>query len=218
VSASVSARGGANAAGLLRSLVVDKTAERLNTLARAVDLDLDAPTTLNGTPAPSLRRCLQDIEATLADCGDAASVMHGDFCFSNILYNFRTDRVRLIDPRGLTERGEFSLYGDMRYDLAKLMHSICGRYDQIMAGQYTGGRTGAHAFELTFPAEPWRLQIESIAKSLTMGGTPLGSKVVWAAMTSLFLSMPPLHADRPDRQGAFIANALRLHLETEKAL
>ena len=32
-------------------------------------------------------------------------------------------------------------------------------------------------------------------------------------MTSLFLSMPPLHGDRPDRQGAFIANALRLHME-----
>jgi hypothetical protein len=29
-------------------------------------------------------------------------------------------------------------------------------------------------------------------------------------MCGLFLSMLPLHADRPDRQGAFIANALRL--------
>jgi hypothetical protein len=50
-----------------------------------------------------------------------------------------------------------------------------------------------------------------------MGGIRLGSRVVWAAMTSLFLSMPPLHADRPDRQGAFIANALRLHHELAAA-
>lgn len=213
VDASVRAGGHAEVDGLLHRLVVDKTARRLEAFADAAGLDLDAPLTFNGAPAPSLRRCLREIEATLAGCGDAPSVMHGDFCFSNILYSFRTGRVRLIDPRGLTERGEFSLYGDRRYDLAKLMHSIHGRYDLIMAGQYTGGRTGAHAFELAFPAEAWRQQVEGIAAPLTMGGVRLGSGVVWAAMTSLFLSMPPLHGDRPDRQAAFIANALRLHLE-----
>ena len=53
--------------------------------------------------------------------------------------------------------------------------------------------------------------------SMEMGGVRLGSAVVWAAMTSLFLSMPPLHADRPDRQQAFVANALRLHGEREAA-
>ena len=213
VDASVHAGGHAEVDGLLRRLVVDKTAERLDGFAASSGLDLDAPNTLNGAPAPSLRRCLRDIEATLAGCGDAPSVMHGDFCFSNILYSFRRDRVRLIDPRGLTERGEFSLYVDRRYDLAKLMHSVCGRYDLIVAGQHAGGRVGAQAFELSFPADPRRGAIEAMAASLRMGGVRLGSEVVWAAMTSLFLSMPPLHGDRPDRQGAFIANALRLHME-----
>jgi hypothetical protein len=33
----------------------------------------------------------------------------------------------------------------------------------------------------------------------------------------LFLSMLPLHADRPDRQAAFIANALRLYAELDRA-
>ena len=201
------------AEGLLRRLVIDKSAERLERFASAADLDLDSPNTLNGRPAPSLRQCLRDIEHALAECGDAPSVMHGDFCFSNILYSFRTDRVRLIDPRGLTERGTFSLLGDRRYDLAKLMHSICGRYDMILTEHYAGGRKGPQAFELSFPKERWRDDLESIAKALSMGGIRLGSRVVWAAMTSLFLSMPPLHADRPDRQVAFIANALRLHLE-----
>jgi hypothetical protein len=203
--------------GLLRRLVVDKGAERLDQFASDANLDLDAPNTLNGLPAPSLRQCLRDIEHALAECGDAPSVMHGDFCFSNILYSFRTDRIRLIDPRGLTARGTFSLLGDRRYDLAKLMHSICGRYDMILTGHYAGGRMGPQAFELSFPQERWRDDLESTAKGLSMGGIRLGSRVVWAAMTSLFLSMPPLHADRPDRQGAFIANALRLHHELAAA-
>ena len=213
VDAAVGAGSGAGVDGLLHRLVVDKTTERLDAHAACAGLDLDAPNTLNGAPAPSLRRCLRDIEAALAGCGDLPSVMHGDFCFSNILYSFRTSRVRLIDPRGLDDRGRFSLHGDRRYDLAKLMHSICGGYDLIMAGQHSGGRVGAQAFELSFPAEPWRAGIEAMAASLRMGGVRLGSDTVWAAMTSLFLSMPPLHGDRPDRQGAFIANALRLHME-----
>ena len=35
------------------------------------------------------------------------------------------------------------------------------------------------------------------------------------SMTGLFLSMLPLHADRPDRQQAFVANALRLWRELD---
>jgi hypothetical protein len=87
----------------------------------------------------------------------------------------------------------------------------------ILTGHYAGGRMGPQAFELSFPQERWRDDLESTAKGLSMGGIRLGSRVVWAAMTSLFLSMPPLHADRPDRQGAFIANALRLHHELAAA-
>ena len=121
----------------------------------------------------------------------------------------------MIDPRGVTETGGFSLLGDARYDLAKLMHSVCGRYDLILAGRFAGGRTGAHAFALDFPSDTRREEVERIATGMTMGGLPLGSEVVWAVMTSLFLSMAPLHADRPDRQGAFIANALRLHVRLE---
>ena len=41
------------------------------------------------------------------------------------------------------------------------------------------------------------------------------SETVRAVTVSLFLSMLPLHADRPDRQQAFIANALRLWLELD---
>ena len=39
----------------------------------------------------------------------------------------------------------------------------------------------------------------------------LEPRVVWAVMITLFLSMLPLHADGPERQTAFVANALRLH-------
>ena len=54
--------------------------------------------------------------------------IHGDFCFSNILYDIRSGIFKIIDPRGLW--GE-STYGDIKYDFAKLRHSISGGYDYI---------------------------------------------------------------------------------------
>ncbi|MFC1491335.1 sugar phosphate nucleotidyltransferase [Nitrospinota bacterium] len=57
-------------------------------------------------------------------------VVHGDFCFSNILFDINNKIIRLIDPRG--NFGGKGIYGDARYDVAKLRHSICGKYDFIM--------------------------------------------------------------------------------------
>jgi hypothetical protein len=47
---------------------------------------------------------------------------------------------------------------------------------------------------------------------LQIDGISGGGTDVRAVAVCLFLSMLPLHSDRPDRQRAFIANALRLYL------
>ncbi len=56
-------------------------------------------------------------------------VMHGDLCFSNILYDLTNGISKFIDPRG--SFGRKGCYGDIRYDIAKLYHSIHGSYDYI---------------------------------------------------------------------------------------
>lgn len=61
-------------------------------------------------------------------------VVHGDLFFSNILID--GDNFKLIDPRG-SINDEFSIYGDRRYDLAKLRHSISGGYDYIINNKYS---------------------------------------------------------------------------------
>lgn len=199
----------------LRSLVIDKTETRLEAYARTSGFSLTQPNRLNGRAAPSLNECLEGIARRLQGCKDVPSVMHGDFCFSNILYDFRTDRIRVIDPRGQNSQGAFSLFGDLQYDAAKLMHSIWGCYDIIIAGQHACRRTAPHDFEFVLPEDGVRHRLESSAKELTIAGAQLGGDVILAATTSLFLSMLPLHSDRPDRQEAFIANALRLYMALE---
>jgi len=65
------------------------------------------------------------------------SIIHGDFCFSNILVGFLADNktiLRFVDPRG--KFGKFSVYGDPYYDLAKLMHSTDVGYEYIIYDQF----------------------------------------------------------------------------------
>ena len=63
------------------------------------------------------------------------SVIHGDLCFSNVLYDSRSDSIKVIDPRGLNSVGKESIYGSFLYDLAKIYHSLFGGYDFIVAGR-----------------------------------------------------------------------------------
>lgn len=66
------------------------------------------------------------------------NVIHGDFCFSNILYgrNKKTDThiLKCIDPRG--EFGKLGIYGDALYDSAKLLHSYEGGYEYIIFDEF----------------------------------------------------------------------------------
>ena len=195
----------------LRLLVAEKTEARLRAFADATGFNVDAEQRYDGRAAPSLLR----IAAEIPDYLDFAStrrqaVMHGDFCFSNILYDSRVQRIHVIDPRGYVEAGRATIYGDSRYDMAKFAHSIIGRYDQIIAGRYRLDDDG-RGFSLAFETAPHHAWLEQFLRELVVDGVAAGSAEVQAIVIGLFLSMLPLHSDRPDRQRAFVANALRLH-------
>lgn len=198
------------AVGALTALTIDKTHSRLEAFARQTGFDMEAPLTLNGRPCPSVRACADAATTLLAKVPERPALMHGDFCFSNILYNFRTRRIRLIDPRGFVIAGEPSLHGDALYDAAKLMHSAAGRYDLIIAGRYQGSAGLSSNLDLTFEEDAEHLWLEGAAGERTMGGVVLGAPEVTAAVVTLFLSMLPLHADRPERQCALLTRGLDL--------
>ena len=110
--------------------------------------------------------------------------MHGDFGFSNILFNARAGRIKTLNPRGAWN-GHASPYGDTRYDLAKLAGSVVGRYDQIIAGRYCIAASGGNlslGFE-TLPCQAW---LQDALKDLSVDGVRGGDPVVRAVMVSLF--------------------------------
>jgi hypothetical protein len=207
-------RGDVSGDAALKSLAADKTLARLADYARVSGLNVETPTSYTGRPCPSLVEIAERLVPAMdLGSGRIACAMHGDFCFSNLLYNSRNRRIKALDPRGAAD-GTPSLFGDLRYDLAKLGHSIVGRYDQIIAGRCRLARRGSD-YELVFDpvaCQPWLAEALGEIEVDGLGGL---SESVRAVTVSLFLSMLPLHADRPDRQQAFVANALRLWRELD---
>jgi hypothetical protein len=201
----------------LAALVAEKTQLRLCQFASASGYDVHSMLRYGGHPMPSLLQIADDISCNhiRLKSGRQRTVMHGDFCFSNILYDSRIQRVHVIDPRGFIHPGKNTIFGDHRYDLAKLAHSIIGRYDQIIAGRYHLSSANGRRYEIRFEQAAHHAWLEDSFKNMEINGVKGGGVEIRAVTIALFLSMLPLHADRPDRQQAFIANALRLYSNLE---
>lgn len=194
-----------------------KTKERLSNYCQTENIDMEFPFIINGISTPSLKAIIQELEADIQlDAEQFVNVMHGDFCFSNILYDFKTKSIKVLDPRGCDAKGGESEYGDIRYDVAKLAHSILGLYDFIIGGRFEYLERGKYDLTLNFniPDEITILQDRFI--ECTFGGFNISKLSTYPIMIFLFLSMLPLHADRPDRQKAMLANALRLYTKYKK--
>src|SRR5205085_6816575 len=72
-----------------RLTYLDKTMQRLAAYASQAGVDLDAPWTLNERPVPALRTIAHEAAEALLAAEMAPSFLHGDFCFSNILFDYR---------------------------------------------------------------------------------------------------------------------------------
>jgi Phosphotransferase enzyme family len=122
-----------------RAMYIDKTWQEFVAFTDAYALDDSVFTskhlTINGVDYDNFAYIWSDIRPYLESILPYnASFIHGDFCASNILYS-PNGVIKCIDPRG--EFGERGCYGDIRYDVAKLMHSFDGGYDFIINDHFT---------------------------------------------------------------------------------
>jgi len=191
-------------------LVVEKTKKRVLEYIKKSDSDFDLKTSLNSVKLPSLNSIME--ECILKVKGDPYifGILHGDLCFSNILYDTRSDRIKVVDPRGLDINDNFSCLGDLRYDYSKLNHSVIGLYDYIVAGAYSLNEAVNFEFEFEILIDDRVHQIQEIYMK-DMKLAKLSPLSLMPETILLFFAMLPLHADSPKRQRAFIANILRLY-------
>lgn len=189
----------------------EKTTLRLDAFSRQSGIDLRKPWRFNGRALPSLRQMAEEAIAAASDMAPVASFVHGDFCFSNILFDFRSGRIKLIDPRGLDADGNITSFGDLRYDVAKLAHSVLGLYDVIIAGRFhLSLRDHDVDFEVFQPAAP---MVRDTFRHMQFAGRTAEEWNCLPIMVLLFLSMLPLHVDNPLRQRALMANCMRMFEE-----
>lgn len=196
-----------------KGMAREKSAYRIEDFISGVDeIDWDTPLAINEIDVPSLREIVQNCLDLTEQTPVIPGVLHGDFCLSNILFDSRLDRIKVIDPRGLNAFGEQSNYGDLTYDLAKLTHSIVGLYDFIIAGAYKL-KTEFDGHRFKFNLEIYIDKRISEIQTLFMQNHYLGLRPseLMPSVVLLFLSMLPLHSESRDRQLALLANALRLY-------
>jgi len=136
------------------------------------------------------------------------SIMHGDFCFNNILFDYTSGIVKLIDVRGSFGNNCIGIYGDPLYDLAKLAHSAYGKYDYLVNNLYSLIQND-NRFTLCFSLRTNSEIVENLCKELIVRcGFDLN--IVDIIMSTLFLSMTPLHNDDKQKQKAIYLHGLYL--------
>ncbi|MCM1498987.1 MAG: aminoglycoside phosphotransferase family protein [Clostridium sp.] len=138
---------------------------------------------------------------------DVFNIIHGDLCFSNIMIDSNLTFIKVIDPRG--RFGQFDIYGDPRYELAKLFHSVDGKYDYIIKD----------LFEMTYSFENLTIKYQileqkrdydicHIFKEVFQKEIGKNESKIELIEALLFLSMIPLHKESLNHQMVMLATGL----------
>lgn len=188
-----------------------KTADRLRTFARQApefaELVDATDLTLNQQRLAGWPRIAADVEQRVRSLAarPQGQIIHGDLCFPNILYDPLSRLFKFIDPRG--SFGDSGIYGDARYDIAKLLHSLDGGYDFLIHDMFVLQRDGAGIQLQQFFPDARRGVLMAFKNVF---GTSFALDEVRLLEGLLFLSMCPLHDGQPARQTAMFATGLRI--------
>lgn len=194
-------------------LYFDKTKERLAQLTQQSNywqkLLAQEYLVINSRQLLGIEKMKEQIEAYAKKLAKIKfqTVVHGDYCFSNILFDSSNYTFKLIDPRGRLNAGP-TIYGDARYDIAKLRHSICGLYDFVVQGLFHLEKV-ADGFEYKILTNRDYSILEKIFdKEAVKNG--FDAQEIKFIEGLLFLSMIPLHVDNLQRQTVFYLKSLEL--------
>lgn len=195
----------------LKNMYLDKTIDRLNELKnKYLFKDMfDNNFEINNKTYKSINEIVEIIKYEIPKKlfnVDNFNIIHGDLCFSNILIDNQFSFVKLIDPRG--KFGRFDIYGDYRYELAKLIHSIDGKYDYIIEDLFS--------IEVEHNSINYEIQDNSVFSMYDCFKECFGDEYevikeeVEIIQALLFISMVPLHNEDINRQYVMFATGIEI--------
>lgn len=194
----------------ISSFYIKKTIERLGLMQNNSGFSELARTSclsINGIIYHNFNTLKSDFIDLIEDYSKDCSLtgMHGDFCFSNILYSPNGQIIKLIDPRG--SFGLSGIYGDKHYDFAKIMHCLHGKYDYLVNDVFYLEETEPLTYKFDMPRNLLLNGLhEFYVDTLIKKG--LNLDFIYLIEASIFLSMVPLHYENKMRQKALYLNGL----------
>jgi hypothetical protein len=149
-------------------------------------------------------------------CGDEPlTFMHGDLCFSNILCGYDKEKnvvLKFIDPRG--SFGKVGCAGDLYYDLAKLMHSIDGKYECFIYDKFELLTHRSDSYSLSFSED-----LQHLSPVFSDHLFPNYDEVKIKVLQGLiYIGMCARHYDSSERQLAMYLTGLRILNECKEQL
>jgi aminoglycoside phosphotransferase len=194
-----------------RQMYLDKPRERSQMISKKSVLGslINNPNgvTVNGVHCPSFSEVMSDVEQMLPEfaADGRQGIIHGDMCFSNVLYDLRSRICKFIDPRG--SFGQSGIFGDQKYDVAKLYHSVIGLYDFLVNDLFSVSLEGL-SISLDVRNRQEHMRVQEVFNGVFFPG--FNQHHIQMITGLLFLSMPALHYDRPLRQLAMYATGMRM--------
>ncbi len=197
----------------LRSMYLDKTLNRLNQLKTQPEFDkfFKEPLRINGTcyqPLDEIIKILENVIPKFLLEAKSFSIIHGDFCFPNIMIDDNFNFIKLIDPRG--KFGDYDIYGDPRYEFAKLLHSIEGKYDFIIKDLFDLKITGENDFNLKILDAKNTSNLSEIFFEVFDNDLKKDIREIRLIEALLFLSMIPMHQENINRQIAMMCTGIKI--------
>ena len=200
-------------------MYLTKTKERINKLRhdnRFISF-FRQPIYVNGTRYKPLSEIELSLEKIIPDKLydlDYFTIIHGDLCFANIMIDSNFNFIKVIDPRG--KFGSYDIYGDPRYELAKLFHSVDGKYDYIIKGLFELDYDTDKPF-INYSIKEQQKNIEIYNAFMDVFEDEIGhnKNQIELIEALLFLSMIPLHNESFEQQMVMLATGLEIFNRVE---
>lgn len=172
----------------------------------------ESPITVNGKKYQPLEKIIVALETAIPEMlydVDTFSIIHGDLCFANIMVDSNFSFIKMIDPRG--KFGTYDIYGDFRYELAKLFHSVDGKYDFIIKDLFDLDYNTETSC-INYHVQDRRREFNLYKVFLDTFAAEIGNDLrkIELIEALLFLSMIPLHGESIRHQMVMLGTGLEI--------
>lgn len=204
----------ANIRPALEEMYLTKTLQRFEKMKKDERFItfFESPIVVNGERYLPLNEIIIALEKAIPEMlydVDTFNIIHGDLCFANIMVDSNFSFIKVIDPRG--KFGTYDIYGDFRYELAKLFHSVDGKYDFIIKDLFDLDYNSEAAC-INYRIQDRKRDFNLYKVFLDTFSAEVGEdlKKIELIEALLFLSMIPLHGESIRHQMVMLGTGLEI--------